>query len=233
MSTTDSYNIHNGNHTSLTVSGGRFVAGNPVPLQIFPGATNSNGNVSFFIGKDGGNGWYVSHGHIADGSTANRLGIAAAGMGQQFNFSAGGGLGIGIVFPGSNQLQLSGDLAAKSVSSTWNIGSDQRIKTDIQTADIDRCYSIIKNLDLKYYAYTQEFMDTTSNVDRHRLGWIAQEVEAVFPKAVTVSDQYGLTDFKSLNTDQIYAAMYGSVKKLQNMLDGFIARISSLEALPR
>jgi hypothetical protein len=92
---------------------------------------------------------------------------------------------------------------------------------------------VIENLDLKYYSYTQEFMDTTSNVDRHRLGWIAQEVEAIFPKAVTVSDQYGLTDFKSLNTDQIYAAMYGTIKKLQDIFDGFEARISSLEALPR
>jgi hypothetical protein len=232
MSTTDSYATHNGNHTTLTVTGGKLVAGNPVPLQIYSGVNNNNG-CSLFIGKDAGNGWYLEHQHIGHGSTSNTFTIGAHGRGRQFNFSAGGGLGIGLTNPGSNQLQLSGDLAAKSVSSTWNIGSDQRIKTDIQTADIDRCYSVIENLDLKYYSYTQEFMDTTSNVDRHRLGWIAQEVEAVFPKAVTVSDQYGLTDFKSLNTDQIYAALYGTIKKIQNIVDVVDQRISSLEALPR
>jgi hypothetical protein len=55
--------------------------------------------------------------------------------------------------------------------------------------------------------------------DRSKLGWIAQYVELVFPKAVTRSQQHGFDDCRSLNADQLYAAMYGVIQKLQNIVE--------------
>lgn len=143
-------------------------------------------------------------------------------------FDANGRLGIGMTNP-SYQLQLSTDSAAKPSTSTWTISSDQRVKTDIESANQDRCYEIIKSLDLKYYRYNDEYLDSNVAPDRRRLGWIAQEVETIFPKAVTVSSNYGIEDCKSLNVDQIYAAMYGCIKKMQATQEAMQTKINSLE----
>jgi hypothetical protein len=138
-------------------------------------------------------------------------------------------VGIGITNP-SYQLQMSSDSAAKPSTSTWTISSDVRVKTDIESANQERCYEIIKTLDLKYYRYKDEYLDIQAAPDRRRLGWIAQEVETIFPKAVSISSNYGMDDCKSLNVDQIYAAMYGCVKKMQLTQETIQANIISLQA---
>jgi hypothetical protein len=128
-----------------------------------------------------------------------------------------GGLGLGVV--PSYQLELSTDLAAKFASTTWTVTSDERLKTNIEEANYDTCYNIVKNLPLKRYTWKDEACTIEQVKDRSKLGWIAQEVETVFPKAVDTrifsgSGELYLEDCKSLNADQIYAAMYGTIKKL-------------------
>ena len=127
-----------------------------------------------------------------------------------------GNVGIGLTGP-SYQLDLSADGARKLTTTTWLTGSDQRIKTDIQSANLQMCYDTVKSIDLKYFKWN---FPTESNVvpdDKHSLGFIAQEVKTVFPNAVSESNSYGYSDFLSLNTDQILKAMYGALK--QTMAD--------------
>jgi hypothetical protein len=69
--------------------------------------------------------------------------------------------------------------------------------------------------------------------DRSKLGWIAQDVEQVFPKAVgqqrfvydqqwsttetggkTLVSEKILEDCRDLNVDQMYAVMYGAISRL-------------------
>jgi hypothetical protein len=118
----------------------------------------------------------------------------------------------------AGNLQIAGNTAYKSAGTTWTVGSDLRIKENIIIADYDRCYDIMSNLDLKRYKYRDDIQDfNTSNLnDTTRLGWIADEVELYYPKAVIERDQYGFSNFKSLDVDQIYACMYGTIKKLIN-----------------
>jgi hypothetical protein len=54
--------------------------------------------------------------------------------------------------------------------------------------------------------------------DKHKIGWIAQGVLKVLPKAVDQSKLQGLTDCLTLNTDLIYATMYGAIQKIQNIV---------------
>ena len=129
-----------------------------------------------------------------------------------------GYVGIGTVSP-SYQLELSSDSAAKLSSTTWTISSDIRLKENIEEANYDTCYDVIKNLPLKRYTWKDTVYTTQQVADRSKLGWIAQDVQLVFPKAVTSSSFTGSGDFRlddclSMNADQIYAAMYGTVKKL-------------------
>lgn len=228
----------NGNMGFFVYGTGRhqFTAGGNTSTIIGPNNVSlsggANSNMSIAIAAVGGSSnMTITHSndlnaYITNNVTNSNIFYRTTGTGfHQFT----GSVGLGTA-PTSATLQLATDSAAKPATSTWTIVSDQRVKTNIQVADTDRCYDIIKGLDLKYYAYNDQYISADVTADRRRLGWIAQDVESVFPKAVSVSEQYGFNDFKSLNTDQIYAAMYGAIKKLQTIVDGLDARIASLEA---
>ncbi len=135
-------------------------------------------------------------------------------------------LGIGTTTPGV-QLDLTTDGARKLTTTTWSTGSDARIKEDIVDANIDRCYDIVSNIKLKHYRW----MDDIANIvdDKSQLGWIAQDVEVVFPKAVTTSNAYGLDDFRSLNADQMYKVMYGALSKVIEKCDRYETIITEHE----
>jgi len=111
------------------------------------------------------------------------------------------------------QLELSTDYARKLTTSTWTTGSDERIKSDVETANVERCVEIVQNLDLKHFKW--DFSDGTVVRDAHSLGWIAQELEQFFPKSVETAPAHGISDFKNVNTDQMIKVMWGALKKLR------------------
>ena len=117
-------------------------------------------------------------------------------------------LSLGVTQP-SFQLDLSTDNARKLTTTTWTTGSDESLKTNIELADLDRCVDIVSKLDLKYFKWEIPSDDT------HSLGWIAQQVEQVFPKAVRVAEAHGIPDFKNLDSDQLIKVMWGALKKLR------------------
>jgi len=120
-------------------------------------------------------------------------------------------VGLGVESP-QFALHLSEDLAFKPTSSAWSTSSDERLKEDIQPADLDLCLQNIKNIPLKHYSWKTGIYENIR--DKSQLGWIAQDVEKIIPKAVETKNMYGIEDCKSLNNDQIIANLYGAVKKL-------------------
>jgi hypothetical protein len=114
-----------------------------------------------------------------------------------------GSVGLGLT-PTTQQLDLSTDLARKLTTSTWTTGSDMRIKENIQTANLVRCAEILDSLDLKYFEWK------LSAADKHSLGWIAQDVQNVFPKSVKSDGNYLM-----LNSDQLIKVLYGALKQTQ------------------
>jgi hypothetical protein len=177
-----------------------------------------------------------------------------------------GYVGIGTTNP-AYRLELSTDSAAKPTTSTWTISSDIRLKENIETADLDRCYDIVNQLPLKRYRWKDDIYGSNQIKDRSKLGWIAQDVESIFPKAVGITpfkyNRYNTTtkpvldldgsniydengnivyetikeiiseetieDCKDLNVDQIYAVMYGTIKKLINMVEDNKTQIDMLK----
>jgi hypothetical protein len=115
-----------------------------------------------------------------------------------------GAVGLGVT-PTTQELDLSTDLARKLTTSTWTTGSDIRIKTNIETANLVRCAEIVDTVDLKYFEWK------TPTEDHHSLGWIAQEVQHVFPNSV-VPDSEGTL---MLNSDQLIKVLYGALKQTQ------------------
>lgn len=106
------------------------------------------------------------------------------------------------------------DSAAKPATSTWLTASDRRLKEDINTANLEICYNNVKNLELKYFKWRDEFINKEITTDRKKLGWIAQEVEQIIPKAVKKNNMYNMEDCRTLDSGQIIANLYGTIKLL-------------------
>jgi hypothetical protein len=183
---------------------------------------------------------------------------------ERARLDTSGRLLVGIIASPAHQLQVSTDSAGKPSTNTWTIVSDERIKEEIELADLDLCYEAVKSIPLKRFKWKDEVYTEEQVRDRRKLGWIAQDVEAVFPKAVgtykfkynqvfeetiipaveeELDDEGNVTtpaqperiekgelisedvieDCRDLNSDQLYAAMYGAIQKL-------IAKVETLEA---
>ena len=87
-------------------------------------------------------------------------------------------VGIGAASP-SYTLDVAGNIG---YSGTITDYSDKRLKENIEDADLDLCYSTVKNLNLKRYKFIDGILEEKQ--DRNQLGWIAQEVEEVMPKSI-------------------------------------------------
>ena len=83
-------------------------------------------------------------------------------------------------------LNLGSEYANKAGTGGWENASDSRYKESIIDADLDICYNNIKNLKLKKYSYKEEILQRP-NTDTHTLGWIAQDVETIYPKSIRTS----------------------------------------------
>jgi hypothetical protein len=209
----------------------------------YQAATLISGNI--YMSSDFGNTW-VSKGAS---TTWRSVGISGSGQYMTANVSTGGvytsviptyfpaGITVSAVSIGQTYststyaLQLATDSAAKPTTTTWTISSDARIKTDIESADIDICYSTIRALNLKYFEWDSNIYSDAK--DRHVLGFIAQEVKAVFPKSVNIHDtfcigQSTLTNFHTLNVSQIQNTNIGAVKRLMEIVGNQEVTLSSL-----
>ena len=187
-----------------------------------PLTPNVPGQTRFFMRRDDVSNSFHYFGlfDAVHNHTLHRYRISSSGNNLRYSIfpNTAGRVGIGISNENvSFQLHLSTDSGAKPSTNTWTVPSDKRIKEDIVIADYDRCYEIVDNLDLKYYKWTNEFIEATQCKDIRQLGWIADEVQEVFPKAVTINEgtTYGVDNLKCFNADSIYKVMYGCVKKLQ------------------
>ena len=73
------------------------------------------------------------------------------------------------------------------------------------------------------------------NKDIRQLGFIAQEVKDIFPKAVLSysynNNNFNIPDLLSIDITQINYSLYGAVKKLMKMNDDKDRRIKRLETL--
>jgi len=116
---------------------------------------------------------------------------------------------------GSFNLMLGHDSAWKPNTSTWNYGSDVRVKGNIEHANLQECSRLVKSLPLRRFEWLPPF--NMAGDDKRVVGWIAQEVKEFLPKAVTIGELNGIQDFHSLQQDQIMKMMYGALQ--QNMSD--------------
>jgi hypothetical protein len=105
--------------------------------------------------------------------------------------------------------------------------SDPALKEDIEDADLDRCGEIIRDLPLRYYKYKDSYLNEYDVQDKHRLGFLADEVGQYFPhavKATPLSLGGAESEFMTVDFQQIKMAHIGATKQL-------LARIDALEKM--
>jgi hypothetical protein len=117
-----------------------------------------------------------------------------------------------------------------------NFASDPRVKTDIEDADLKRCYQTINSLPLRRYKYNDDYCSTFQISDTSRLGFLATDLLPHFPKSVHTSDSVfpGLsTPLMTIDTAQIEMAHLGATKYLMSeveRLEKILASISGMKS---
>jgi hypothetical protein len=138
---------------------------------------------------------------------------------------------IGTIASPTLNLQLQNDSAGKPTTSAWTVVSDERIKKNIVLADLERCYEIVKGLPLKYYEWNYPEEAGIENKDKHSLGFIAQDVEQVFPNAVdTFEEVWGIPNLKMLNVDQVQKVSHGALQKVMEKVEALEKEVADLKS---
>lgn len=167
------------------------------------------------------------------GSNANRMvvahspafpnyGLQYQDAGDKFNFLYNGGtsvtidlglqrMGIGVASP-AYQLQLSADGAAKLLTSTWSTTSDMRLKT--LDGNYTKGLQDILKLNTIMYHYAPGNARNLSTKEQG-IGFSAQEVQKVFPEAVTLGED----GYYSLNIHPILVAYVNAFKEQQQQIE--------------
>ena len=188
--------------------------------------------------------WYIYGQEVLTSSLSlryNLLNPTLDPIGAQWTYSSNntnvyhmGSVGIGTTSP-EYHLDVRGNIFSstggftQSGLTTWSIASDRRIKENIVKASYEKCLENIKNIELYNFNFKDNYVITN---DRHQLGFIAQEVQQVYPKAVEVGKMMknngGTEDILTLNTTQIKYTLYGAVKKLIEKVDNIESKINKL-----
>ena len=129
------------------------------------------------------------------------------------------------------KISTSGAITNPTGTASWNTGSDRRIKENIERASYDKCFENINSLELNRFNYVRGF--NTVNRDRTQLGFIAQEVKDIFPKAISSQEYYSnalcIPDLLSIDVSQINYSLYGAVKKLIEIQSEYDNHIETLD----
>jgi hypothetical protein len=147
-----------------------------------------------------------------------------------------GSVGIGTTSP-EYQLDVRGAIYSsvggitQTGLTTWSITSDRRIKENITRASYDKCLENVKNIELYNFNFKNNCVNTN---DKHQLGFIAQEVQQVYPKAVEVGKMIlntneAIDDILTLNTTQIDYTLYGAVKNLIEKIEDIDNDLENIE----
>lgn len=164
-------------------------------------------------------------GHNCGGSTAavgaavDSIFIGRAAVSGAANATNQIVIGAGATGNGSNTVRLGSNAQAMALyvgSSAVIAGtSDARLKENVEPADLDKCLQAVRSVPVSRWKWA-DFGG--KRFDWHVTGWMADDFERVFPKAIHKSDeQYGgrlIKDCKAIASNEALPTLWGAVQKL-------------------
>jgi hypothetical protein len=147
---------------------------------------------------------------VGNGSTAN---VFAAGLAPH-----------GVVQIGGHVPALNSWAPADHFGTHSGVPSDKRIKENIVDANIDILYDKFKNLQLREFNYISNYTGLEDPTLRGKqIGWIAQEIEEIFPKCIKSQKMNWGTgeydDFKTLDRSKLSDYTNGVLIKVVNKVE--------------
>lgn len=143
---------------------------------------------------------------------------------ERMRMDGSGNLGIGNSAPGY-KLDVTGDINSSTAlrvagtqvctSAGCTAVSDRRLKENIQPLE-----NSLENI-LKLDAVSYDWKDKSKYGDKHQIGFIAQEVEKIFPEVIATDKKSGL---KSVAYDHLVAPLVEAVKTLNQKIDEIFGR---------
>jgi hypothetical protein len=189
----------------------------------------------------------ASNGARIDGYTDSTKTVAKAivfqgitdGGGIQFgsNGSTTVGLSFGSTPSSTINIKCSLDAVQKPTTSTWQISSDRKFKTNIQPDNSEYGYNNMKNLKIRRFTYTDEFIkkhNITEEQDKTKIGVIAQEMleNPCMKKYVTKSiteydDERENEEFLTVNIDALIWQSFSCIQHLIKKVEILESKINS------
>ena len=235
--------------TSSSAVGNSVIYDNGTNLGI--GTTSPGGKIH--IAGDGGSSDLIRLQHIGTGgngyfdisATSTRASLNAnysstaipmvfsTGAAERMRITSTGNVGIGTTIP-SVQLELSTDGAKKLTTTTWQTGSDIRIKKNI----VPYTKGLSEILQLEPIEY--ELNGKANTIDGAKgVGLIAQEVQEVLPQAVSFApfdrewngEEYvskSGEDYLTVQYEKVVPLLVEAIKEQQKQIDTLTKRIEEL-----
>ena len=143
-----------------------------------------------------------------------------------------GHIGINTTYP-EYALDIASGNARKPSGTTWLTPSDARVKQNIQEADLYSCAKLVQEIPFREFQFSKEFQAKTGVENDKVYGFIAQEVKKSIPNSVSYTNEYGYSDFHSLDTDQLFKIEFGATQYLLQKVKTLEAEVSTLESFVR
>jgi hypothetical protein len=118
--------------------------------------------------------------------------------------------------------------ARKPTGVTWITASDARVKENILGACYKNITEQISSLRLVSYTWEESYRSSRHLPLNRTLGFLSQEVEKIFPSSVSELVENGFSDFKSLDTDQIYMSKFALTQDLIKRVERLKLRLNAL-----
>jgi hypothetical protein len=216
---------------TLTVNEHQVISGGGsiVPLKIIGGTdANVTGDSSGYllIGNSTGENIVIDNNEIIarNNSDVDNLSLQNNGGtinigADNFNVTTSGRVGINIASDATHYLKVYNGSSTGTYQTTgWQHTSDQRLKTNIKTLSS----SLAKILQLRGVSFNWK----NNPNDDNQIGFIAQEVEPLFPEAVS-KDEDGMY---SMAYQNLVAPLVEAIKEQQAMIEKLKAENAELKA---
>jgi hypothetical protein len=118
--------------------------------------------------------------------------------------------------------------ARKPTGVTWITASDARVKENILGACYIKVTEQISSLRLVSYTWEESYRSSRHLPVNRTLGFLSQEVKEIFPSSVSELNENGYSNFKSLDTDQLYMAKFALTQDLIKRVDDLKLRLNTL-----
>jgi hypothetical protein len=86
----------------------------------------------------------------------------------------------------------------------------------------------MSSLTLLEFTWSSSFQKTHGLTALPTLGFLSQSVQTIFPESISQSEENGLSDFLSLDTDQLLKAKFAVTQHLLQRVSTLQMRINSL-----